>query len=76
VGREGKLLPSLLSTSAADVYRILLRLASVSTERRKKAGKIVELGLIYLAQDGEIEIKPLLPGMTRLDVNRPESGER
>ena len=48
----------------------------VSTERRKKAGKIVELGLIYLAKGGEIEVKPLLPGMTRPDVNRLERGKR
>jgi hypothetical protein len=46
IGYEGKWLPAPLPKCGTDVCRILLRLAPVSTERRKKAGKIVELALI------------------------------
>ena len=77
VGCEEKLLSRPLSICATDVTRILLWLAPVSTERRKKAGKIIELALIYLAKGGEIEVNPLSQGMTRPDVKSPGAkGER
>jgi hypothetical protein len=39
-----------------SLFQIMLGLASLYTERLKKAGKIVRLQLIYRLKGGEIEI--------------------